>query len=107
MPETTLIVLTTLPDPASAEDLAEKLIAENIAACVNIMGEMTSIYRWQGKIHKGTEHQLMVKTTDKCYPQVQALIKDNHPYELPEILAIPVADGLPDYIDWVNTCTKN
>lgn len=106
MPETTLIVLTTMPDPASAEDIAEQLIGENLAACVNIMGEMTSIYRWQGKVHKGTEHQLMIKTTSECFKGVKNWITEHHPYDLPEIIAIPVAEGLPNYLDWVSACTK-
>jgi len=106
MPESALIVLTTLPDSASAEALARQLLAQNLAACVNIMGEMTSIYRWEGKIQKGAEQQLVIKTTRARYPQVQDCIAENHPYELPEIVAIPVAQGLPDYLDWVNACTK-
>ena len=107
MPEKTLIVLTTLPDRASAEKLAEQLIEQNLASCVNIIDELTSIYRWQGKIHKGMEHQLMVKTPQSRYAELEAWIADNHPYELPEILAIPVAQGLPAYLDWVQECTKN
>lgn len=107
MPENTLIVLTTVPDRATAEQLAEQLIEQNLAACVNIMGEMTSVYRWQGKIHQGTEHQLLIKTCLSGYPAVQTWITEHHPYELPEILAIPVAAGLPAYLDWVQECTRN
>ncbi len=106
MPAATLIVLTTLPDHASAEILAEQLITENLAACVNIMGEMTSIYRWKGKIHHGTEYQLLIKTSQARYPELQAWIAEHHPYELPEILAIPVFEALPEYLDWINACTE-
>ena len=106
MTETSLMVLTTLPDHASAEILAEQLISENLAACVNIMGEITSFYRWKGKIQHGTEYQLLIKTTRTRYPEVQAWIADHHPYEIPEILAIPVCEGHQDYLDWVNACTK-
>ena len=107
MPETALIVLTTLPDRESAQQFAEQMIRQNLAACVNILGEMTSIYRWNGEIARGTEHQLLIKTTQAGYPALQAWIREQHPYELPEILALPVAQGLPDYIDWVTACIKN
>ena len=107
MPETALLVLTTLPDRDAAQRFAEQLVRQNLAACVNILGEMTSIYRWKGEIQRGTEHQLLIKTTQAQYAALETWIRDQHPYELPEILALPVARGLPDYLDWVITCIKN
>ena len=77
-----------------------------MAACVNISAEITSVYRWHGKIQSDTEHQLVIKTTRERYDALQAWIRDNHPYDLPEILALPVADGLPGYLDWVKECTQ-
>lgn len=106
MPENALIVLTTLPDRASAVQFAERLVKENLAACVNIHAEMTSVYRWQGKIHRDTEHQLVIKTGAARYDALQAWLQQHHPYELPEILALPVSQGLPDYLDWVKECTE-
>ena len=108
MPETTLIVFTTLPDAASARTLAGQLVQQELAACVNILGKITSVYRWQGEVHDDTEYQLVIKTTQARYDALQTWIREHHPYELPEILASPVARGLPDYLDWVEeSCTSN
>ena len=106
MPDPLLVVLTTAPDQRLAEHLAATLVEEKLAACVNILPPMTSVYSWKGKIEHGTEHQLLIKTSASRYPEVQACISGQHPYELPEILALPVSNGLPGYIEWVHTCTK-
>ena len=106
MPETALIVFTTMPDQASAERFAAQLIERNLAACVNILAEMTSVYTWQGKLNRDTEHQIVIKTSRARYDALQVWIRENHPYELPEIIALPVADGLPDYLDWITACTE-
>jgi len=103
-----LIVMTTMPDMASAELLANRLIEESLAACVNILPAMQSIYCWQGERQQGTEHQLIIKTSADCYKDIENLIKNTHPYELPEIIALPVQHGLPDYLNWVTeNCEKN
>jgi periplasmic divalent cation tolerance protein len=108
MPETTLIVFTTLPDAESAKALAAQLVQQELAACVNISGAITSVYCWQGEVHDDTEYQLAIKTTRARYDAAQAWIREHHPYELPEILAVPVARGLPEYLDWVEeSCTSN
>lgn len=99
--------MTTAPDKEAAEHLAKHLVEHGMAACVNISGEITSVYRWQGKLEQGTEHQLTIKTTPARYQEVERLIREKHSYELPEILAIPVSLGLPAYLEWVNTCTCN
>jgi periplasmic divalent cation tolerance protein len=107
MSEAPIIVLTTLPDPASAERLARGLVERKLAACVNIQARMTSIYTWKDEIQRDSEHQLVIKTRSKHYPRVEDFIRRQHPYELPEILALPVSDGLNEYIEWVDSCTRD
>jgi periplasmic divalent cation tolerance protein len=97
----TLLVLTNLPDEASAHALASTLVAENLAACVNILAPCRSVYRWQGKIESTAEVPLLIKTTTARYPALEAAIRARHPYELPEIIALPVELGLPEYLAWV------
>jgi periplasmic divalent cation tolerance protein len=101
-----LLVITNLPDAASAAKLAQQLIEARAAACVNQLAPCTSTYRWQGKIETATEVPLLIKTTQAAYPRLEKLIRAAHPYELPEIIAVPVSDGLPAYLDWVVTETK-
>ncbi len=96
-----LLVLTNLPDRDSAERIAHSLLENHAAACVNIMAECSSVYRWQGKVESATEIPLLIKTTRSAYPRVQELIQSQHPYELPEIIAVSVVDGLPAYLQWV------
>jgi periplasmic divalent cation tolerance protein len=103
-----LLVMTTLPDMALAEDLSRQLVDKSLAACVNILPKMVSIYRWKQDLQRGEEHQLMMKTTTDNYPALEQFIRQHHPYELPEIIAIPIAHGLPDYLAWVSdNCEKN
>lgn len=102
-----LIVMTTLPEMEAAQDFARQLIEQSLAACVNVLPKMVSIYRWKQNIEHGDEHQLIMKTTEECYPQLEEFIRQHHPYELPEIIAIPVSAGLPDYLQWVSQqCEK-
>lgn len=96
-----LLVLTNLPDQESAQSLAQTLIAEHAAACVNILAACTSVYRWQGKVESAAEIPLLIKTSRPAYPRLQELIRTHHPYELPEIIAIPLSAGLPAYLEWV------
>ena len=100
-----IIILTTWPDPAGAKALAEALVTRRLAACINVLPEMTSIYAWQGKLEQGAEHQLIIKTRRHRQDEVTALIVERHPYELPEILCIPVTAGLPGYLDWIDEAT--
>jgi periplasmic divalent cation tolerance protein len=101
-----LLVITNLPDAASATQLAQQLVEARVAACVNQLAPCTSTYRWQGKIETATEVPLLIKTTQAAYPQLEKLILAAHPYELPEIIAVPVTDGLPAYLAWVAAETK-
>jgi periplasmic divalent cation tolerance protein len=96
-----LLVLTTLPDRASAEHLAAALVEMRAAACVSILGDCTSVYRWQGKTETASEIPLLIKTTSAAYARLEAAILAQHPYELPEIIAVPVSAGLPAYLQWV------
>ena len=96
-----LLVITNLPDAASAEILARQIIASRAAACVNQLAPCTSTYRWQDQIETACEVPLLIKTTAAAYPRLEALIRAAHPYELPEIIAVPVTTGLPAYLSWV------
>jgi periplasmic divalent cation tolerance protein len=97
----TLLVLTNLPDADSAQALATTLVGERLAACVNVLAPCRSVYRWQGAIESAQEVPLLIKTTAARYADLEAAIRAAHPYELPEIIAVPIAHGLPGYLDWV------
>lgn len=101
-----LLVITNLPDTQSAAKLAKQLIEARVAACVNQLAPCTSTYRWQGNIETSTEVPLLIKTTQAAYPRLEQLIRAAHPYELPEIIAVPVSAGLPAYLDWVSQETS-
>ena len=96
------IVLTTCPDEACAERIARTLVEEGLAACVNILPPMRSIYRWKGKIEAASEQLLVIKSTVVRFPALRDRLRSLHPYELPEIIAVPIADGLPEYLAWLN-----
>ena len=96
-----LLVLTNLPDRDSAQRIAHSLIESRAAACVNILAECTSVYRWNEKTETASEVPLLIKTTRAAYPHVEELIRSQHPYELPEIIAVSVVAGLPAYLQWV------
>lgn len=100
-PEDVLLVLTNLPDADSAGRVARLLVEQRLAACVNLLAPCTSVYRWQGAVETATELPLLIKTTRAAYPALQAALREAHPYELPEIVAIPVQEGLPAYLAWV------
>ena len=97
----TLLVVTNLPDRDAAIRLARALVEQRLAACVNVLGACTSVYRWEGALEQAEEVPLLIKTRAARYPELEALIRELHPYELPEIVAVPMVRGLPDYLDWV------
>jgi len=101
-----LLVLTNLPDRESAVALARTLVERRLAACVNVLGECTSVYRWQGKIEEAAEVPVLIKTSEDAYPALERSLRELHPYELPEIIAVPLAHGLPDYLGWVLAQTR-
>ena len=97
-----LLVFTNLPDDASAERLTHLIIEARAAACVSRLAPCASTYRWKDNIETSIEVPLMIKTTRTAYPPLEKLIREAHPYELPEIIAVSVTAGLPDYLDWVD-----
>ena len=101
-----LLVLTNLPDRAAAEKLADELVGKRVAACINILAPCRSVYRWQGAVQHDEEHPMLIKTTRERYPALEQALRAGHPYELPEIIALPVEHGLPAYLEWVAAETK-
>jgi periplasmic divalent cation tolerance protein len=96
-----LLILTNVPDAASAEKLAHALIESRAAACVNVLAACRSIYRWQGAVETADEIPLLIKTTAANYPMVEAIVRAQHPYDVPELIATPITHGLPAYLDWL------
>ena len=105
MSEPTVVVMTNLPTREAALGLAREMIARRLAACVNVLAECTSVYRWQGEVETATETPVLIKTRAALFPEVEAAIRQLHPYELPEIIAVPVSCGSSEYLDWVNAET--
>jgi periplasmic divalent cation tolerance protein len=101
-----ILVISNLPDRDSAIRLAELLISRGQAACVNVLAPCTSIYHWQDKTESAEEVPVFVKTTREKYPDVERTIKAHHPYELPEIIQVPIAGGLPSYLEWISKETS-
>lgn len=101
----TLLVLTNLPNRAAAERLADSLVEKRLAACVNILAPCLSVYRWKDAMQRDEEHPMLIKTTAERYAALETAIRAGHPYELPEIIAVPIERGLPAYLDWVATET--
>ena len=96
-----LLVFTNMPDHDSATALATALVEARLVACVNVLAACTSVYRWQGAAETASEVPVLMKTTVARYAALEAAIRARHPYELPEIVAVPVEHGLPAYLDWV------
>ena len=105
MPTTALLVLCNTPDADCAAQIAQTLVERRLAACVNILAPCQSVYRWQGKIEHAAEVPLLIKTTRARYAELQATLAEAHPYELPEIIAVPLHEGLPAYLAWVGAET--
>jgi periplasmic divalent cation tolerance protein len=96
-----LIVLTNCPDTEDADRLARTLVEQKLAACVNRLPAVNSVYRWQGAVERAIDVPLLIKSTRERLPEIQEVIRALHPYEVPEIVAIPVVAGLPAYLRWV------
>lgn len=101
------LVLTTCPDSQTAEAIADALVDQGHAACVNIIQGLRSVYMWKGLRENTEEHLLLIKTTCGAYPALEQSIKALHPYELPEIIAVPLAAGLAGYLDWISDCVRS
>jgi periplasmic divalent cation tolerance protein len=106
MSTATLLILCTVPDRETALRLADHLVDQGLAACVNITQSVTSVYRWQDQRETAEEILLLIKSTPQRYRALETAILALHPYELPEIIAVPVTQGLTGYLDWVEQCTK-
>jgi periplasmic divalent cation tolerance protein len=102
-----IIVLTTFPATGDVEDFARALIAEKLAACVNILPLMQSLYFWEGTIEKSEERQMVIKTTLSRREELEARVKSLHPYETPEFLVVPVSEGSSEYLAWLRLTTTN
>ena len=102
MNEETLLACSTFPEIETARRIAQQLVTENLAACANIIPAVESIYRWQDKIENAQEILVFFKTTSPRYAAFQDRLKSLHPYEVPEIICLRIADGLPEYLRWVS-----
>ena len=101
-----ILVLTTCPGNISAKKIAQDVVTEKLAACVNVLPEVQSFFSWVGKVDTASEHLLIIKTTANKYEALEAYVKKVHPYELPEIIAVPIEAGLTAYLEWINKNTK-
>jgi periplasmic divalent cation tolerance protein len=98
-------VLTTVGERSAADALAQSVVAARLAACAQVIGPITSTYWWQGVIETAEEWQVVFKTTTSRYPALADQIRINHSYDVPEVLCLPVVDGNPAYLDWIDEQT--
>ena len=96
-----LVILTNCPDDETADRIARTLVESGLAACVNRLAPASSTYRWQGAVERATETPLLIKTTRERYTEVEQAIRGLHPYEVPEIIALPIASGFAPYLRWI------
>jgi periplasmic divalent cation tolerance protein len=101
-----LLIYCTCPDQETAATIASHLVDHRLAACVSTSAQVSSTYLWQGKRETSSEVLLLIKSTQQRYPELEQAILGLHPYELPEIIAVPVERGLPGYLHWIDQCTK-
>jgi periplasmic divalent cation tolerance protein len=102
-----VVVLTTIGRGADARTLASILVDERLAACVNVLAEMDSTYRWKGGVESERERQIVIKTTVDRLPALQARVHELHPYEVPEFLVLPITGGSEKYLSWIRESTAN
>ncbi|WP_019625035.1 divalent-cation tolerance protein CutA [Thioalkalivibrio sp. ALJT] len=100
------LVITTLDDSEAADTLAGALVERGLAACVHLLPAGRSVYMWKGNIEFDTEVTLLIKTSPARLDELQTWLADQHPYETPELIALPIERGLPDYLDWITQCTS-
>lgn len=101
MSEKILLALSTFPDPETARRISNQLVSESFAACANILSAVESIYRWKDKIESGNETLVLFKLSQDRQSAFQEKLRSLHPYEVPEIVFVPVSSGLPEYLRWV------
>lgn len=102
MADAALLVVSTFPDAETARRIARQLVQEKLAACANLVPAIESIYRWEGKIEEARETIAFLKTTPARLPELQARLASLHPYDVPEVIAIPLTAGLPNYLRWIS-----
>jgi periplasmic divalent cation tolerance protein len=100
-----VLVLTNLPDRDHALRLARALVEQRLAACVNVLAACTSVYRWKEAIETAQEIPLLIKTTEDRYPSLEQAVRALHPYEVPELVVVPIGNGLPEYLSWIESET--
>ena len=98
------LIFCTCPDAVTADQLARALITEKLAACVNIVPGVISVYEWQGQIETAQEHLLLIKSHQDRFATIESTLKNLHPYQLPEIIAVSIENGSVDYLKWINSC---
>ena len=101
-----ILVLTTCPDESSAETIGRRLVEARLAACVNILPRCRSIYRWEGAVEDAQEWVLLIKSRTARYAALEQAIVQAHPYELPEVICVPIHTGLPGYLCWIDEMTS-
>ncbi len=101
-----LVVITTTETLADGERLARILVEAELAACAQVLPQITTVYRWQGKVEQANEALLLIKTTSMAYPELENAIMQNHSYQTPEIIALPVEMGSADYLNWLATSVR-
>ena len=102
MAEKLLLALSTFPDAETARQISNQLVTERFAACANMLPSVESIYRWKGRIESGNETLVLFKVSEHRQPAFQDKLRSLHPYDVPEIIFVPVAGGLPEYLQWVS-----
>lgn len=105
MPDEYVIVLTTLPADTDAVAVARTLVTDRLAACINLFGEMTSVYRWEGELSQDAERQIVIKTTRARVDALWERLRDLHPYDMPEFIVLTVVDGSDAYLRWIGDST--
>ncbi|MDD1622500.1 MAG: divalent-cation tolerance protein CutA [Methylococcaceae bacterium] len=101
------LILCTCPDQKTADTIGRQLVTDKLAACVNILPGLASIYEWQGKIETAQEHLLLIKSHSERFAAIEAVIKKTHPYQLPEIIAVAIESGSSDYLKWIDSCLRS
>ena len=101
-----LVVLTTVGNAGEGESLARSIVEAKLAACVQILPQMTSVYSWEGKVQTEPEHLLLIKTLEEKFDQLSEFIQKNHSYDIPEIIAIPAEKVSDDYLNWLREVTS-
>lgn len=100
-----ILIITNVPDSAVAEKISRQLVENRLAACVNVLPPVHSVYRWHDAVEEATEIMLLIKTVQNLYSKVEKKIVELHPYDVPEVIALPINNGLPSYIGWIAAAT--